>query len=146
MDTRDYKAFKELLDQLYAVIRGGAKAPDSFLIAYWNALKDVPFAEVEANVKRILLTATKDTSFPTPRELRNRAPAVSDCRHESAQRLNEHAWRELKARDPARYRIEFGIARAARELARLDAGDPGFDEWTREFQHWVMQRYATGSQ
>jgi hypothetical protein len=145
VDTqRDYKAFKELLDQLYAVFRAGAKAPDSFLIAYWNALKDVPFSEVEAHAKRILATATKDTPFPKPRELRNHAPAIepSDSRRGAAERLNERTWRSLEADDPVRFRIELGIARAARELAQLDANDPGFDEWTQEFRRWVSVRYA----
>jgi len=146
MDTqRDFAPFQKLMDQLCAALRGSREAGDPFVNAYWDALKDVHLSEVQANVKRIIATATKDTAFPKPRDLRSRAPVIEgahDPRRDAATRLNEATWREMKAADPVRYQIEIGMARAAREMAAMCADDPGFEEWSREYQRWASIRYA----
>jgi hypothetical protein len=142
---RDFAAFQKLMDQLCAALRGWREAGDAFINAYWDALRDVPLAEVQANVKRIIATATKDTPFPKPRDLRDRAPAIEnvhDSRRDAATRVNETTWRELRATDPVRFQIEFGIARAAREMAAISIDDPGFAECQREYQHWNSVRFA----
>lgn len=147
MDTmRDAKPFHELMDELCAMLRDGFKSSDAMRNAMWDALKDVPFSEIKANAKRIMATATKDTPFPKPRDLRNRAPVIEggpyEARRQAADAFAEQTWRELRARDPIAFEVEFRIARAARELAGMSTLDPGFDEWTREYQHWASVRYA----
>lgn len=144
MDThRDFKRFQTLMDQLCAALRGSKEAGNAFVNAYWDALKDISIEEVDANVKRIIATATKETPFPKPRELRTRAPPASvDPRTEAITRTNLNNWRDLHARDPVTYAIESGLARTARALAMLDEGDPGYEETLREYQHWASVRYA----
>jgi len=146
MDTqRDFKPFQDLLDELHETLRNGFKAPDALVRAYWDALKDVSLAEVRFHVKRIMATATKQTSFPLPRELRNHAHALDtagDAKRDACERASIRGWEQMRAADPVRWRIEVGIARAARELATRSPDDPGFDDWTREFQRWASVRYA----
>lgn len=145
MDTmRDFKPFQGQMDKLWAIIRGAKEAPNSYVNAMWDALKDVPYSEVETNVTRIVATATRDTPLPRPRELRNSAPKVvaNDPRREAADRESERNWRELRASDPIRFQVEWGIARAARELSQLDMGDPGYEDWSRVYQRWASVRYA----
>ncbi len=146
MDTqRDSKAFEDLMDRLSASLREGYKATDAQKSAYWNALKDVHLSEVRAHIERIIATATKETPFPRPRELRNRAPVIEgvpDPKRTAADRLSEQSWRDMREVDPVRYRIELGIARAARELAGLCPDDPGYEEATRDYQRWASVRYA----
>lgn len=146
MDTqRDAKAFHELMDELCAALREGFKSTEPMRNAYWDALKDVPLAEVRFHVKRIIATASKETPFPRPRELRNHPHPMTradDAKAEAVARASIRAWEEMRAADPIRWRIEVGIARAARALAELSPDDPGFDDWTREFQRWARVRYA----
>lgn len=147
MDTHiDFKPFRDLIDELSAALRAGFKADDAMVRAYWDALKDVSLGEVRANVKRIIATATKETGFPKPRDLRNKppviAPTLHDPKRDAAQRLNDQTWSEMKARDPVTYQIEVGIARAARELLALDPADPDHEAVARQFQRWTQLRYA----
>lgn len=146
MDTqRDFKPFQELLDELCAALREGYKASDALVRAYWDALKDVHLSEIRANAKRIIASATKETRFPLPHDLRNRPAVVdrpADAKREAAERLSLESWKEMRAQDPVSYRIEISLALAARELASLAKGDPGYDEWTNEYQRWAGIRYA----
>lgn len=148
-NQRDFKAFQELVDQLNAALRGGFKATDAMIAAYWTALQDVHLSEVRAHVERIIATATQDTPFPRPRDLRNRAPMIAgpnDARGDAAQRMSEENWRGLRAQDPVKFEVEYRIAIAARELAQLDARDPGFEVAQAEFQRWMGVRYAPREQ
>lgn len=142
---RDAKPFQELTDELHAIYRDGFKAPEAWRNAMWEALKDVSYTEVKANAKRLMATAVKGAPLPKPTELRNRAPVLSnpyDPRRQAAEILAAQTWRELRASDPVRYHVEIRIARAARELAAINMLDPGYDDWTREYQQWAALRYA----
>jgi hypothetical protein len=143
---RDSKPFKELMDQLCAALNEGFKASDAMKDAYWNALRDVPFAEIKANVQRIIATATPETKIPRPASLRNRpaqsAGAPPSAAQEKAARDSMRRWREMKQRDPVAFEIEFRSARAFTELARCSEEDPGHEEWLREYRKWEALRYA----
>lgn len=147
MDTqRDAKAFHELMDELCAALREGFKSTEPLRNAYWDALKDVAISEVRFHVKRIIATATRETPFPRPSELRNHPHPMtraSDAKAEAAARASIRAWEEMRNDDPIRWRIEVGIARAARALAELAPDDPGYEDWTREYQRWASVRYAS---
>lgn len=148
MDTqRDFPSFRELMDQLCAALRqGDFKASDAMVQAYWDALKDCTLAEVRANVKRIIATASRDTPFPRPASLRNRAPAVSAAppnpNAERIERESARRWDELRKNDPLSWEIGLRAARAARQLIELSPDDPGYDEAVREQYRWDRLRYA----
>jgi len=138
--ARDFKSFQGQLDQLCATYLEGRKASNALLEAYWYALEDVPIEEITANVRRLVAQAAKGAPLPKPRELRSR-PALQD-RNLPGIDMNLSGWEALKARDPVSFEVEFRLARAARELAGMSAIDPGYDEWTREYQRWAAVRYA----
>lgn len=151
MDTHtDFKPFRDLMDELSAALRAGFKADDAMVRAYWDALKDVSLSEVRGHVKRIIATATKETQFPKPRDLRDKPPVIQtsvyDSKREQAQRLNEQAWREMKARDPVTFHIEVNIARTAREMQTCDPDDPDWAQLASEFRRWASLRYARRSE
>lgn len=144
-NQRDGNAFRELMDQLSSSLREGFKASDEMKDAYWNALKDVSFAEVRANAQRIIATATPETRLPRPASLRNRpmqgvmvAPSFAQ---EKAERDSIRRWREFKERDPIGYEIEWRSSRAFTSLAQCDEGDPDHEDWLREYRRWNALRY-----
>lgn len=144
---RDFAPFREDMDQLCATLReGGFKASDAMVKAYWDALRDVPYAEFHANVKRIIATANKDTPFPRPNMLRNRTlsamPSVQSASLERAERENVRTWEAMRERDPIEHAIRWRAARAARELVSLSPDDPGYRELEREQYRWDRLRYA----
>jgi hypothetical protein len=147
MDSqRDAKPFAELMEQLCATLRDGFKCSEAMRDAYWNALKDVSFAEVRTNAQRLMATATRDTPFPRPASLRNRpTPGISSpptVAQEKADRDSIRRWNELKARDPIAFEIEFRRARAFTALAQCDEGDPDHEEWLREYRQWDRLRFV----
>jgi hypothetical protein len=148
VDTqRDFIPFRELMDQLNVALRGADfKASDALVQAYWDALKDCTLAEVRANVKRIIATATKETPFPRPTSLRSRPPCVSAAppnpNVEHIERQSIRTWEALRRTDPLAWEILVRSARAARALMQLSEDDPGYEEAVREQSRWHVLRYA----
>lgn len=148
MDThRDFIRFRALMDQLCAALRpGDFKASDAMVQAYWDVLKDCPFEEVSANVKRYIATATRDTPFPRPASLRSRPAIVSafapDPNTERRERESIQRWEELRKNDPIAWEILLRTARAARRILELSEHDPGYDDALREQYRWDRLRYA----
>jgi|ERR1051325_528897 hypothetical protein len=148
MDTqRDFAPFRELLDQLRASLGGGDfKASDAMVKAYWDALKDVPLAEVREAVKHLIATAKADTPFPRPSMLRRSANAqrapMFDPAHERADRSSSFRWEQLRKHDVVEFTLQTRIARLARELLTLAPEDPGYQEAEREQGRWYRLRYA----
>lgn len=143
---RDAKPFRALMNELSAALRGGFDASDDMAAAYWKALKDMPFAEVKANIERVISTATRETSFPRPAALRN-SPAVIASGLPSAVQLKAEResikhWRELKVADPIAFEIEWHLARAFTELASCTPDSIEHDEWKRDCVRWNQLRYA----
>lgn len=68
MRSDEFEPFKSELKQLCASL--SKPYTDALGQAYWRALQDIPLTELEANVERVLLNATKETKFPRPSELR----------------------------------------------------------------------------
>lgn len=143
---RDTKQFAELMEQLCAALRDGFKCSEAMRDAYWNALRDVPFAEVKANALRIMATATRDMPFPRPASLRNRpAQGVAmapSFEQEKATRDSIRRWQEFRKCDPVAYEIAWRSARAFTALAQCDEADPDHEEWLREYRKWDRLRYV----
>lgn len=135
MDTqRDYEPFRNLLDQLCATW-DRPPAKEALVQSYWNALKEVRYAEVKANVERIIRTATRESKWPHPGDLRNELPStVAPAReaefHKSEER-NIRVWEEQIRQDPELARIELGLARWARILAVDHESTPQYAEAIR---------------
>lgn len=68
MRSDEFDSFRNEIKQLCASL--GKPYTDPLGQAYWRALQDISLMELEANVERILLNATKETKFPRPSELR----------------------------------------------------------------------------
>jgi len=102
MRSEEFEAFGAELKQLCASL--GKPYTDPLAQAYWRALRDIPLDEVQANVERILLNATKDTRFPRPAQLRTTPPAPRDAIDPKMREIEERAIRnleELRQKDPA---------------------------------------------
>lgn len=144
MDPRtDGEAFGKLIDQLYATYREGHKAPDALRDAYWKALRDVPLAEVKANVERFITIAKPESTLPRPAALRNNPVSMSAAptfATERAERATARNWEDLRRRDPIAHQIEWRLAVAARRL--IDPDDEEHTEWVAEYRRWSSLRYA----
>jgi hypothetical protein len=143
---RDFGSFREIVDDLNAVLRDGFKASDATVRGLFDALRDVPIEEIRANAKRIIATAGPSTRFPLPAALRNRpanivAPTVSAA-NARAEREGIRRWCELRERDRVTFEIEFGLARAAYQLIGLGPEDPDYDEYERAQAKWQRLRFA----
>lgn len=145
----DFEPFRLLLDQLCAAF-DRPKAKDELVNAYWEALHEVRFAEVERRVKNILKTATSKTKWPKPGELREVAPdaadqgrsASMDAAYREAEMNNHRNWMAMKAADPELYQLEMGIAQCGRILARDHESSPQYAEAHRLDGHYRQRRRA----
>jgi hypothetical protein len=147
MDARtDGERFGKLIDQLYACLNEGRKAPDALRDGFWRVCRDVSYEEVKANAERIMATATRDTRFPPPSALRNSPAHISAPGIQAQQRKVEanaiRTWRELRQRDPVRFEIEFRIAQAETMLAQMSSDDGAASEWMAALIRWRGLRYA----
>ncbi len=140
--ARHFKPFSGLMEQLWVALRG-TRASDAFIEAYWFALADAPYEEILRNTQRIIRGATRETPIPKPRELRDHAPPpAEEPWRQEAEARSEQAWREMKARDPLSFAIEYEIAMAARRLAQASTLDPDYEPLLKQYQHWSALRYA----
>jgi hypothetical protein len=104
MRIEEFDAFKGELKQLCASL--GKAYTDALGQAYWRVLRDVPLAEVEANVERVLLSAGKDTKFPKPMDLRTTPTRAQIQLPEEGVRRAQESWREKFARNPRLAKID----------------------------------------
>lgn len=146
MHATDRDEFFALLDQL-ADVFGKPKLDDLKSQSYWRALRDLPLA----TIRRCADTHQRfGKFFPKPVELRPRddkpPPEVSP-RHEAELRAatayNRATWDELRAKDPARYEYEHGMAVAARAMASTEQGSPIYAQAAAEYRHFFDLRLAT---
>lgn len=116
----DYDPFTKLLDGLCATW-DRPPAKEEMLSAWWNALKDAPYAEVKRNVDRLIKTATRNSKWPRPGDLRDQVPSVALPVHEAEFKAMEERcarnWNERLRMDQELTRIELAIARTDRVLA-----------------------------
>lgn len=149
MDNQlDGKRFRELMDQLHALIKDGFAANDAWASAMWKGLRDVSWNEVKANADRYMARATRDTPLPKPSALRNAPPKIISSGLPSlaqlkAERQAVKHWHELKATDPVAFEVEWRAARAFTAMAQCDDGSEEHQEWTREYQRWGRLRYTS---
>jgi hypothetical protein len=143
----DGKRFRDLMDQVHALIRDGFKANDAWADAMWKALRDVSFAEVKTNADRYMASATRDTALPKPSHLRNGPPKILSSglptpAQLKAERLSVKHWRELKQTDPIGFEIEWRAARAFTAMAQCEDGSDEYADWLQQYRRWGALRYA----
>ena len=126
---RDFVPFRAELDKLCATF-DRPPAKDELVNAYWESLRDAHFSEIQRNVKRIIRTATKETKWPKPGELRDNVPAeskrsaASEAAYNAAERQNLKNWGELAKSDLRKHNLMLAIAHHGRTLATTDPDSP----------------------
>ena len=131
----DYEPFQKLLDGLCATW-DRPPAKDELVAAYWGALKDASYAEIRRNVDRLIKTATRDSKWPRPGDLRDQTPSVPLPAREAEFKAGEERctrnWDERLRKDPELTRIELAIAKTDRIIATVHESSPiyatAFDE------------------
>jgi hypothetical protein len=123
----EYEPFRALLDGLCATW-DRPPAKDEMVSAYWNALKDARYSEVKSNVERIIRSATRDSKWPRPGDLRNDVPSNLLPSREADFKACEHRcarnWDERMQKDPELTGLELAIAKTDRVLASDHQGSP----------------------
>jgi hypothetical protein len=123
----EYEPFRALLDGLCATW-DRPPAKDEMVSAYWNALKDARYGEVKSNVERLIRTATRDSKWPRPGDLRNEAPSnvlpSREAEFKSCEQKCSRSWDERMHKDPELTGIELAIAKTDRVLASEHPGSP----------------------
>lgn len=123
----EYEPFRALLDGLCATW-DRPPAKDEMVSAYWTALKDVRYGEVKNNVERLIRTATRESKWPRPGDLRNEIPSnVLPAREAEFKACEERCarnWDERMRVDPELTRIELAVAKTDRMLASEYQGSP----------------------
>jgi len=131
MDTmRDFEPFRAEIDKLCATF-DRPPAKDELVDAYWNSLRDIRLSEVQRNVARIIRTATRETKWPKPGDLRDAVPeegtrrsAAHEAAYRSAEERSARNWEEALRHDRQLAEVELGIARCGRILASDDQSTP----------------------
>ena len=130
MQTSDFGAFGEILDQLCATW-DRPPARDELRNAYWSALQDVSLREMRANAERLMRTATGKQPFPKPAELRNESPREStpaaDATLAAAEARCVRGLEELRVQNPFEWRREVVVRKLNRVLATAEAGSPLYE-------------------
>lgn len=139
MRTEEFGAFKVELKQLCATL--GKAFTDALAQAYWRVLRDVPLSEIEGNVERILVNATRETRFPKPIELRSNAPqtsrsALMDDQLQGASDRCKRNWDGVFRDDEELGHLELAIATVGRVLAVDHEGSPQYAEALRLDRHY----------
>lgn len=123
----EYEPFRALLDGLCATW-DRPPAKDEMVLAYWNALKDTRYGEVKGNVERLIRTATRDSKWPRPGDLRNEAPSnVTPAREgdfKAAEDRCARNWDERRRADQELSDLELAVAKTDRVLASEHQGSP----------------------
>jgi hypothetical protein len=89
-----------------------------------RVLRDIPLAEVEANVERILLSAGKDTKFPRPTELRTTPTRIASAISPEALKHSEESWRWKAARNARLADIDLRYCQLQRVIAASSDNSP----------------------
>lgn len=139
MRQDEFDLFKNELRQLCASL--GKPYTDPLAQAYWRALQDIPLPELEANVERILLNASKETKFPRPSELRttpaprSQSSIDSDPALKKALELNKANWdSQLEEGAPlGKWRL------LSAYLARIDAEEQLGSTFHAERMAWAKR-------
>ena len=139
MRQDEFDSFKGELKQLCASL--GKPYTDALGQAYWRVLRDIPLAEVEANVERILLTASRETKFPKPMELRTTPTRVSGQLPEVALKLNEESWRAKFAHNPELARIEQTYLQYQRVISSSNSDSAEYAMAVQESLH-IIRRHG----
>jgi hypothetical protein len=149
MDTmRDFAPFREEIDKLCATF-DRPPAKDELVDAYWNSLRDTQLSEIRRNVARIIRTATRDTKWPKPGDLRDAVPeegtrrsAAHEAAYRSAEERSARNWEEQRRLDPELAEVELGIAKCGRILAADDPSTPQHAEALAMDRQYRDQRKA----
>lgn len=145
----EFEFFKSEIKQLCASL--GKPYTDALGQAYWRGLQDIALSELEANVERILLNATKETKFPRPSELRTtpapRAPSSieSDPALKKAFERNKANWDEKLEGGSPLGKWQLLSALLARIDVEEEAGTVFHDErmkWAKRAAEKLFREYG----
>ncbi len=149
MRTDEFALFSGELKQLCASL--GKPYTDPLAQGYWRALKDVSLDEVQANVERILLNATKETKFPRPAELRT-SPAPrqvtaveSDPHLKKPLEHNRRNWEDALKADAPLTKWHMLSAYVARIDVEEDPASTFYDQriqWARGVAQNLVREYG----
>lgn len=139
MRSDEFEPFKGELKQLCASL--GKPYTDALGQAYWRALQDIALSELEANVERLLLNATKETKFPRPSELRTTPAPRSQSSLDSDPKLKEALERNRRNWDE---QLEEGAPLGkwrllSAYLARIDAEEEPGSTFHAERMTWAKR-------
>lgn len=149
MRADEFVLFSGELKQLCASL--GKPYTDPLAQGYWRALKDVALDEIQANVERILLNATKETKFPRPAELRTSpAPRQSvalenDPKLKEALERNRRGWDEALEKAPALTKWHLLSAYLARADVEEDSSSVFYAqrmEWAKSVAVRLRREYG----
>lgn len=125
----DYEPFEKLLDALCATWDRPPAKPE-MVAAWWTALKDARFGEVKGNIERLIRTATRDSKWPRPGDLRNEPPTnvlpAREAEFKACEERCARKWDERMRKDPELTRLELAIAKTDRLLASDYIGSPAY--------------------
>lgn len=150
MRSDEFASFSGELKQLCASL--GKPYTDPLAQGYWRALKDVDLDEIQANVERILLNATKDTKFPRPAELRSTpAPRQSvslegDPKLKEPLERNRHNWESALTANAPLAKWHTLSAYVARIDAEEDPSTNFYDQrvqWAKSVAQQLVREYGT---
>ena len=148
----EYEPFEKLLDALCATWDRPPAKPE-MVAAWWAALKDVRFGEVKGNIERLIRTATRDSKWPRPGDLRNEPPSnVTPAREADFKAAEDRCarnWDERMRADSELTGIELAIAKTDRVLASEHQGSPiyatALDE-NRRYRNQLQQLHYSRRQ
>lgn len=145
MRSSDTGEFWKLLDQLCAAFNRPKLSEDNEgRMAFWTVLQDVQLAEVRTNVERIIRTASANTRFPKPAQLRNVIPdeaapsrsASEEARLRAADESSGRMWDQRLREDAELATLERNIAICARVMVRLPSTTEAYaDAWRDEWRY-----------
>lgn len=150
MRSNEFKLFEEQIKQLAAGF--GRRADDRLVQAYWRSLIDVSLDEVIESVTRYLRTASSETKFPKPAQLRKEPPpeptsrvvrsADMDAAFARAEAECIRNWEDLRRKDPETLEIEIRIAKVGRILATAHESTPEYAEAVELDRKWRDIRFS----
>lgn len=114
----DVEPFKDRMRELCAVF--GKSCTKELVQGYWAALRDIQFDEFERNCAGVMRSATKETKWPKPAELRDRAPTrgrPEDPEFRAAERRSAENLETLRSTDYAQWERQMA-GRPCVELVR----------------------------
>lgn len=136
MRLEEFDEFSKELRQLCATLRKAYT--DALAAAYWRALRDISLDEFRAHVERLIQSATPETKFPLPSQLRTTpAPVASglDIKLREAEDISIRFLEQQRKEDPNWWLYRMRGTCAASYAEEFGVGNIWFDLDERCWRH-----------